>query len=195
MLEEKQEKPQKKPQKKAPAEGAPQAPKKAHKETQENTDSDFVHLVRLSGVVVDGSLTIPKALTKIKGVGPRVAESVLESLSVPKTTKIGSLKENQIAEIEQKLEKIQDLIPHWMVNRKKNSEDGGDIHKIGPELDIQIREDINLQKKIRSYRGVRHQLNLPVRGQRTRSTGRIGGTIGVVRKKEPATAAKPAVKQ
>jgi len=42
-------------------------------------------------------------------------------------------------------------------------------------------EDINLMKKVRSYKGVRHDRGLRVRGQRSRSTGRKGKTVGVSR--------------
>jgi len=38
-------------------------------------------------------------------------------------------------------------------------------------------------KRIKSYKGVRHNSNLKVRGQRTKSTGRHGLVIGVIRKK------------
>jgi small subunit ribosomal protein S13 len=38
-------------------------------------------------------------------------------------------------------------------------------------------------KKIRAYRGLRHERGLKVRGQRTKSTGRRGSTVGVSRKK------------
>ena len=43
-------------------------------------------------------------------------------------------------------------------------------------------EDINLMKKIRSYKGIRHERGQKVRGQRTKSTGRTGTTVGVKRK-------------
>jgi small subunit ribosomal protein S13 len=44
------------------------------------------------------------------------------------------------------------------------------------------REDINTMKKIRSYVGIRHERGHKVRGQRTKSTGRKGLTVGVKRK-------------
>jgi small subunit ribosomal protein S13 len=46
-----------------------------------------------------------------------------------------------------------------------------------------LREDLNRLRKTRSYRGIRHELGLPVRGQRTKSSFRTGRTIGVSRKK------------
>jgi small subunit ribosomal protein S13 len=41
------------------------------------------------------------------------------------------------------------------------------------------RHDINRMKMINSYKGVRHKRGQKVRGQRTKSTGRTEGTIGV----------------
>jgi small subunit ribosomal protein S13 len=178
--------------KKAADESATAAKSPSVASKEDVSRDDFTHLVRLSGVVVDGGLTTSKALMKIKGIGYRLSESILESAKIDKKTKVGELKEDQISELEKKIESIDSLVPSWMLNRKKDIATGKDIHKIGPELDMQLREDINLQKKIRSYRGVRHQLNLPVRGQRTRSTGRTGSTMGVSRKKAATTKAKPA---
>ena len=47
-------------------------------------------------------------------------------------------------------------------------------------------------KKTHSVKGVRHQLGLRVRGQRTRTTGRGGKSVGVQRKKLTGTQAPPA---
>jgi small subunit ribosomal protein S13 len=44
-------------------------------------------------------------------------------------------------------------------------------------------------KKIRSYRGVRHEMGLRVRGQRTKTHGRVGLALGVSRKAAKAAAA------
>jgi small subunit ribosomal protein S18e len=38
-------------------------------------------------------------------------------------------------------------------------------------------------KKVRKHRGLRHFWNLKVKGQRTKSTGRTGKTLGVTKKK------------
>ncbi len=153
------------------------------KEKQSGEGKGVQQLVRLSGVVVDGSLTLPKALMKVKGVGPRVADALIPQLGIPADERVGNLSEEQIADVEGKLEKIHELLPEWMLNRRKDVDTGMNLHKFGPELDMQKREDINREKKIKSYRGVRHSLNLPVRGQRTRSSFRTGGTLGVSRKK------------
>ena len=55
------------------------------------------------------------------------------------------------------------------MNRRKDIESGETKHLIGSELELQKEFDIKRLKKIRSYRGLRHALGQPVRGQRTRS--------------------------
>ena len=48
---------------------------------------------------------------------------------------------------------------------------------------MRLRDEINILKKIRSYRGIRHERGLPVRGQRTRANSRTGLTLGVSKKR------------
>jgi len=47
-----------------------------------------------------------------------------------------------------------------------------------------LREDLERLKKVRAHRGIRHHCGLRVRGQRTKSTGRRGATVGVIKKKK-----------
>ncbi|HLD57405.1 MAG TPA: 30S ribosomal protein S13 [archaeon] len=81
-------------------------------------------------------------------------------------------------------------IPPWMLNRRLDPETGTGRHLIGSDLVFTKNMDINKLKRMKSYKGVRHGLGLPVRGQRTRSSGRTSGkSVGVVKKKEaPAKA-------
>jgi small subunit ribosomal protein S13 len=58
------------------------------------------------------------------------------------------------------------------------------------DLTMINREDFDLMKKMRSYKDIRHERGLRVRGQRTRSTGRTGAIVGVSRRKEGAQSAK-----
>jgi len=74
------------------------------------------------------------------------------------------------------------------VNHRKYIETGKDLHVVGSELDLKKREDINFLKRMRAYRGVRHEFGLPVRGQRTRSSFRTQKTVGVAKKKVIAAA-------
>lgn len=61
---------------------------------------------------------------------------------------------------------------------------GRSYNLISNELDLQLQDDINMMRKVRSYKGVRHETGHKVRGQRTRSNGRKGLAIGVIKKKE-----------
>ncbi|ODS36394.1 30S ribosomal protein S13 [Candidatus Altiarchaeales archaeon WOR_SM1_SCG] len=159
-------------------------PKSKQKSTQKSKkDKEFRHLVRVLGVIVDGNLTVQKALMKIKGVGPQISHSLNYIADLPVDTKIGDLSDEEIEEIEGTIENLNKHLPHWMLNRQRDLETGGDIHLITADLDMTLREDINRMKKIKSYKGVRHGVGLPVRGQRTRSTFRHGTTMGVTRKK------------
>jgi small subunit ribosomal protein S13 len=84
------------------------------------------------------------------------------------------------------------ILPVWMVNRREDIETGEDKHVMGMDLSMSLREDLDLMKEMRSYKGIRHERGLRVRGQRTRSSGRTGAIVGVSRKKEGTPAAAPA---
>jgi len=73
-----------------------------------------------------------------------------------------------------------------MLNRQKDFESGDDIHLVSTELDMIVRDDINRMRMIRCYKGIRHEGGHKVRGQRTRSNGRKGLTLGVSKKKPGA---------
>ncbi|HIE33963.1 MAG TPA: 30S ribosomal protein S13 [Candidatus Altiarchaeales archaeon] len=153
---------------------------------EEKTESkdDFRHLVRISGVVLDGNLDLVRALTKIKGVGIRVSNSLIKVLDIDPKTKVGNLTDSEIEKVEFALDNINKYLPGWMLNRQVDPYSGENLHLIGPDLEMAVREDINLQRKLKSYRGIRHSLGLPVRGQRTRTSFRRGATVGVMRKKK-----------
>src|SRR3970282_2129375 len=98
---------------------------------------------------------------------------------------------DKIAEV---LGNLGELSPHWVVNRPKDWETGLDMHVFGADAEIRRRDDTTGMKMIRSYRGVRHEQGQKVRGQRTRSNGRTGLTVGVI-KKTAIAAAKAAEKE
>ena len=74
-------------------------------------------------------------------------------------------------------------VPDWMLNRKKDTKDGKFSQVVSNTLDMKLREDLERLKKIRAHRGLRHYWGLRVRGQRTKTTGRKGRTVGVSKKK------------
>ena len=69
-----------------------------------------------------------------------------------------------------------------MLNRRKDTYSGKDIHAIGTDLAYLVRQDIDHEKESGTWKGYRHAYGQKVRGQRTRSTGRTGMTVGVLRK-------------
>ena len=144
---------------------------------------DFRHLVRVSGVVLDGNKKISQSLIKIKGVGSQTAKVITEASGIDRNTQVGALDDSKIEKIETIIKNLDKHVPEWMLNRQKDYYEGNNIHVTGANLDMAKREDITRQQKNRSYKGIRHGLGLPVRGQRTRTSFRRGTTVGVSRKK------------
>jgi len=103
---------------------------------------------------------------------------------------MGELSDVEIERLKSAINSAEKRLPWWMLNRKKDLITGEDKHIMGSDFVLKLREDINLLRKIRSYRGIRHERGLRVRGQRTKSTGRKGLVVGVTRKKVLAAKAK-----
>ena len=62
--------------------------------------------------------------------------------------------------------------PVWMLNRRNDYEDGVDKHILSSDIGFIQDNDLKRMKKIKCYKGVRHMMGLPVRGQRTKSNFR-----------------------
>lgn len=140
-------------------------------------------IVRLLGTDLDGTKHVPFALAKIYGVGINFAYAVARAVGIDPMTRLGQLSDQQLALLEDAITNPGKYgIPVWMWNRRRDPVTGKDMHLVGPDLNLTMREDIEREKRIKSWRGVRHMLGLKVRGQRTRTTGRKGGPVGVVRK-------------
>lgn len=145
---------------------------------------EYNHQLRIAGADCPGDWLICRALTKIRGVGYRLASQVCEKADIDPDMRCGFLTEDEIQLIEDILTNTPSFgIPNWMLNRQKDLITGEDIHLISNDLIDTLRLDIEREKKTRSYRGIRHYLGLPVRGQRTKTSGRGGATIGVSKKK------------
>ena len=146
--------------------------------------SEFRHIIRVAGVDLDGNKKTALALTGLKGVGINISRSIVKVAGVDPDAKLGTLDDAAVDKIKETLENPTKFnIPTWMYNRRRDYETGKDKHVIEAQLAIAHREDLSRLKKIRSYRGVRHGLGLPVRGQRTKSSFRTGRSMGVSRKK------------
>ena len=68
-----------------------------------------------------------------------------------------------------------------MLNRRKDPQTGRDLHLLASDLTLAQREDIDIMKETRSWKGERHARGLKVRGQRTKTTARKGRSVGVSR--------------
>ena len=148
--------------------------------------ASFKHIVRVANVDIPGGKQIRWALTNIKGIGINFADAVCIAANVSKTEKAGNLNEEQVKRIDSLVTNpLKGGIPVWMLNRKNDYETGENKHLITGTLTFVHENDIKLMKKIKSYKGVRHILGQPVRGQRTRSNFRKmkGKVVGVVKKK------------
>ncbi|PKK85119.1 MAG: 30S ribosomal protein S13, partial [Thermoplasmata archaeon HGW-Thermoplasmata-1] len=75
------------------------------------------------------------------------------------------------------------------------AETGDDAHLIGADLAIKNRDNINLMRMMRCWKGIRHEQGQRVRGQRTRAHGRQGLAVGVIKRAEPQGGAKDAKKE
>ncbi len=124
------------------------------------------------------------ALRAIKGIGRRFANLVLKIAQIDLNKRAGELKEENIEKINDILAKPLDYnIPKWFLNRQRDIREGNWAQLISNGVDTKLREDLERLKKIRAHRGLRHFWGLKVRGQKTKSTGRTGRTLGVARKK------------
>jgi len=106
---------------------------------------------RIAGVDIPRNKQVWVSLQYVYGIGPAVSQKLLAQLDIEPTTKVDDLKDDEV-------NRIREIIDHqYRVE--------GDLRK---EVNLNIKRLI----EIGSYRGTRHQRNLPVRGQRTRTNAR-----------------------
>ena len=150
----------------------------------EEFGEDFRFLVRIASTDLDGKKSVAQGLTGLKGVNNRLSRIIAKEANLDQSARLGDIKDDELARLLEVLDSVEDFTPVWMRNRRMDPETGDDMHVIGSEINMRLRDDLNRLKKIRSWRGVRHEANLPTRGQRTKANGRFGNTVGVQRKKK-----------
>jgi small subunit ribosomal protein S13 len=155
---------------------------KSQKEPEENPDFKF--LVRIANTDIQGEHPLYLALARVKGVGRRVSIKILTDLAFDRNRRIGDLNDDEIDKIQNAIVNIHESLPSWMMNRQKDYDTGDDMHITSTEVQVARRDDINRFKKIRSYKGIRHERGHKVRGQRLKSNGRTGLVLGVTRKRQ-----------
>lgn len=123
-------------------------------------------MARIAGVDLPREKRVEIALTYIYGIGLSRSREILKNTGVDPDKRVKDLTEEEIA-------KIRDYI-------EKN-------YKVEGELRREVAMNIKRLIEIGCYRGIRHKLGLPVRGQRTRSNARTRKgprrTVGAKRSK------------
>lgn len=145
---------------------------------------EYRHVVRLMGTDLDGSLKVPYALKAVKGIGVNLGYAIARAAGIDVEKRLGLLSDQELQRLEEAAKNPQAYgIPAWMLNRRRDPVTGKDLQLYGSDLIFAIKEDIQREMRIKSWRGVRHSLGLKVRGQRTRTTGRVGTAVGVSKRR------------
>ena len=108
-------------------------------------------MARIAGVTIPTEKQVQVALTYIYGIGPTTATTILAEAEIEPTTRVKDLTEAEE-------QRIRDIID-------KDYTVEGDLQRL-------VGNNIKRLKDIKSYRGLRHNAGLPVRGQRTRTNAR-----------------------
>lgn len=120
--------------------------------------------MRIAGINIPDEKRIDIALTYLYGVGRSNTSKILMKANVPLSKRTNKLTEEEVSRIQKAL----------------------DDYKLEGDLRGEVSENIKTLREIKSYRGLRHARNLPVRGQRTRSNARTKRgkrvTIGAIKK-------------
>jgi small subunit ribosomal protein S13 len=106
---------------------------------------------RLLGVDIPNDRSTVISLTYIYGVGPQIARELCFKAGLDPQRKARELADDELSRLAALLER--------------------DYVVEGP-LRRQIQQSVNRLRDIKCYRGIRHRLGLPVRGQRTRTNAR-----------------------
>jgi small subunit ribosomal protein S13 len=125
-------------------------------------------MARIEGVTLPYNKRVEYGLTYIFGVGLKTSQSILSKLAINYDTRVKDLTDEQVAAIQK------EITTGFTVE--------GDLRK---EIMLNIRR----LQEIGSYRGLRHKVSLPVRGQRTKTNARTrkgprkAGSIIALKKK------------
>jgi small subunit ribosomal protein S13 len=122
---------------------------------------------RIVGVDVPGNKRLEIALTYIHGIGRHLSQQIIDTLSLDAGLRASNLSEDDVSRLNALISK------EYMVE--------GDLRRT-------VQNNIKRLVSIRCYRGVRHRLGLPVRGQATQTNARTRkGRRKTVANKKKAT--------
>lgn len=127
-------------------------------------------MIRISGIDLPEHKKVAFALLAIYGVGPTLAQKILQESNVDPHKRTRDLTNDEINRIQRSIERIPTE---------------GDLRRI-------VNDNVDHLKRVKTYRGARHAAGLPTRGQRTRTNSRNarGGqkrrTVGALSKEMAA---------
>lgn len=127
-------------------------------------------LIRVLGKDVRGDSKLKTELIKIKGISWAFSNAICKSMGIDGNKKVQDINRKDLDKIEEFVKNPE--IPSFLKNRRKDFDSGEDKHLIGSDLKLKNEFDVKRLRNIRSYRGARHAVNLPVRGQRTKANFR-----------------------
>ncbi len=141
---------------------------------------EFNYIVRLHGTNIDGTKMVPYALTEVKGVGIRLARAIVTQLGLDATERLGSLSDADVKKLETAMDDPASIRTTILdAQQAKDPMTGDDLHVLASDLDLRNKDDIDLMRETRNWKGERHARGLKVRGQHTKTTGRTGRSVGV----------------
>lgn len=141
-------------------------------------------MVRLADFNLDGQKKVRNAVLGITGIGKSLAGGVVSVSGVNPDAMLGTLTDGEIEKLEDALRNPAKYgVPVHMLNRRADPNTGENRHLVSSDLTFNVKADIDFMKKIRCYKGIRHELGQPVRGQRTKSSFRTGMQVGVTKAK------------
>lgn len=108
-------------------------------------------MARIAGVDLPKDKPIKVALQYIYGIGPTSSQRILATVGVDPSIRVKDLAEEQVGQL------------HSVI---------GEQYKVEGDLRREVQFDIKRLIDIGCTRGMRHRVNLPVHGQRTRTNAR-----------------------
>jgi len=108
-------------------------------------------LARIAGVDLPRDKRVEVGLTYIFGIGRTRSNEILKKTGINPDTRVRDLTDDEIAKLRDTIEKE---------------------YRVEGDLRTEIALNIKRLMEIRCYRGIRHRVGLPVRGQRTKTNAR-----------------------
>ncbi|NLM73540.1 MAG: 30S ribosomal protein S13 [Clostridiaceae bacterium] len=108
-------------------------------------------MARIAGVDLPREKRVEIGLTYIFGIGRARSNEILKKTGVNPDTRVRDLTDEEVAKLRDTIEKE---------------------YRVEGDLRTEVALNIKRLMEIRCYRGIRHRMGLPVRGQRTKTNAR-----------------------